>query len=213
MIPLPAGVVRQAKAAWIGKCEVTWNEYDLYAAGIGKTGAVANPKADAVSKPSHPYGAPDRGWGKDGMPAISITYQAARRYCEWLSHKTGRVYRLPTEAEWEAACRANDSEPGDIDAVAWHAGNAGGRTHPVGQKQANAWGIHDMLGNVWEWCLTKDAKGAVRGGSYRDAASAIGFRARAVYSPDWQSTDPQIPKSKWWLSDAPFVGFRVVHVE
>lgn len=147
------------------------------------------------------------------MPVIAISFQAAQRYTEWLSHKTGRHFRLPTEAEWEAACRAGAAHPSDLNAVAWHAGNSGGRTHPLGKKRPNAWGIHDMLGNVAEWCSTPDGRGAVRGGSFRDEPRTVNARARAVFSRDWQATDPQMPKSRWWLSDAPFVGFRVLLVQ
>lgn len=76
-------------------------------------------------------------------------------------------YRLPTEAEWEYACRAGTqgARYGELDAIAWYRDNSGGRTHDVGRKQPNGWGLHDMLGNVWEWCV--DQYDPAVYGSYR----------------------------------------------
>ncbi len=97
-------------------------------------------------------------------PVESVSWEDAVEFCKRLSelpeeNKAGRVYRLPTEAEWEYACRAGSKTAfyfGDdlelIGAYAWHAANSGGRTHPVGEKKPNAWGLHDMHGNVWEYC-------------------------------------------------------------
>ena len=207
----------------ISATEVTWDAYDLWAfalrqksakAGQAK-GASSGGAVDAESRPSRPYTPPDRGWGHQGHPAMGITYHAATMYCRWLSAQTGRRYRLPTEAEWEHACRAGAAKPSTPkrarpSAVAWYAQNSDAKTHPVAQKQPNAWGLHDMLGNVAEWCLGADGQPVVRGGSFRDAAADVHCGARRAQDDAWTATDPMIPKSRWWLSDAPFVGFRLV---
>lgn len=203
---------------WIGKREVTWDEYDVWAFRLDLSEQERVQGVDAVSRPSKPYGAPDRGFGHQGYPAISMTYYAAEQYCRWLSAKTGKKYRLPTEAEWEYACRAgvlksdgSSSIPvAELEKIAWFRDNADNKTHPVGQKQPNAWGLYDMLGNAAEWCTGLDGKPVVCGGSYKDSAEQVHPAARQTQTPAWNATDPQYPKSKWWLSDAPFVGFRIV---
>jgi formylglycine-generating enzyme required for sulfatase activity len=107
-------------------------------------------------------------------PIEGVSWMDAVRFCNQLSVTQGlepayaidvesldatytgsNGYRLPTEGEWEYACRATTSGPryGALDDIAWYAGNSGGRHHPVGLRAPNAWGLHDMLGNVWEWCF------------------------------------------------------------
>ena len=175
MVPVPRGTVTiDGKAITvepfhIGRTEVTWDMYDVFALGLDTPKDQA---ADAVSRPSRPYGAPDYGWGHSGYAAISIARPAAEAFCEWLSKKTGRAYRLPTEAEWaHAAALAVGSVPLAADRrdnLAWHGGNALGKAHAVARKKPDALGLFDLFGNAAEWVMPADGALVTRGGSFRD---------------------------------------------
>jgi formylglycine-generating enzyme required for sulfatase activity len=217
MIAIPGDPAKNIGPMWISANEITWEAFDVFIYGLDEQGEAAKSGADAVTRPSKPYLPPDRGFGHDGFPAISMSHKTATEFCKWLSMRSGRTYRLPTESEWERACRAGST--GDfgfgedvtlLDAHAWSNANSGGVPHAVGTKKPNRWGLHDMHGNVQEWCVDADGKPVTNGGSYRDTADKLKVTARAIPESAWNASDPQIPKSSWWLSDAPFVGFRVV---
>ncbi len=197
---------------YIGRTEVTWDMYDVYMLRLDT--AHSSAAADAVARPSKPYAVPDYEWGHDGYAAISIARPAAEAFARWLSARTGHHYRLPTEAEWlHAATHAAGHAPATavrLDAIAWHAGNAEGQTHPIASKQPDALGLYDLFGNAAEWVVPEDGQLVTRGGSFRDPPDAVGPAARAAQTDRWTERDPQLPKSTWWLSDAPFVGFRLV---
>ncbi len=155
---------------WMGKYEVTWDEYDQFAFSmdlkkkardaVDLTKQNATEKAaDAVTRPTRPYADETFGLGRKGQPVICITHHSAMEYCRWLSAKTGKIYRLPTEAEWEYACRAGTTtvysfgdDPEKLGDHAWYVENAE-KPQPVGKKKPNPWGLYDMHGNVAEWCL------------------------------------------------------------
>jgi formylglycine-generating enzyme required for sulfatase activity len=204
------------KPFWIEKTEMTWDVFDIFAYGFDLTGSDAATAA-AISRPSRPYGPPDRGFGHQGYPVISETYYAAEQFCEWLSLKTKKKYRLPTEQEWEYACRAGAAakplDPKTSGKIAWSSENSENKSHPVAQKAPSPWALYDMLGNVMEWCKGDADKPVARGGSWKQTAGQISCAARFYQDPSWNSTDPQFPKSKWWLSDGNFIGFRVVRDE
>jgi len=217
MVPVPGGTVvmdgraERVEPFYIARTETTWDLFDVFALGLDR--AEDRGGADAIARPSQPYGAPDYGWGHAGYPVISVTRAAAEAFCEWLSAKTGKRYRLPTEAEWAhaaALAAGPDSLPaGRRGALAWHRDNAGGTTHPVGAKAADALGLLDLFGNAGEWVASRDGAPVLRGGSFRDPPERVGPAARATQTGAWNERDPQLPKSRWWLSDAPFAGFRV----
>ncbi len=238
----------EIKPFWMGKYEVTWDEYEIWTfeldiqrRKLNKVEPTAREKlADAVTRPTKPYTDMTFGMGKEGYPAICMTQHGAKNYCKWLTAKTGRYYRLPTEAEWGYACRGGTETAysfGDdvekLDEYAWYFDNAEDQYHKVGQKKPNPWGLHDMHGNVAEWTLdqylpdyykqfagkvtqnpwvvpTKLFSKAVRGGSWDDDPEALRSATRRGSNEDWKQQDPQLPQSIWYHTDALFLGFRVV---
>jgi formylglycine-generating enzyme required for sulfatase activity len=260
------GPVRKVKVKpyWIGKTEVTWNQYELYAFVKDSTTLDAvtlastklqlswfrnfgkwvrqqwvlmrNDSLDAVTRPSPYYGAYDFGMGRGNKPAIGISYIGATYFCDWLSKKTGQEFRLPTEAEWEFACRAGGQPmTGNLDENAWYQDNSDFESKNVGAKKPNAFGIYDMLGNAWELCQGKydpelykklkadgvnvdprapkwkiGTKAVLRGGSWDSPASELRPANRLEQLDWWTERDPQRPRGIWWLIDGNVVGFRIV---
>lgn len=231
---------------WMGAYEVTWDQYQLFAdRNIDKTmdttrGNEVSIEVDAVAAATTPYVDMSHGMGRKGFPVVNITEYAALMFCKWLSAKTGRFYRLPTEAEWEYAARAGSKTAyyfGDdttqLATYAWYRGNSQKKYQKVGQKKPNAYGLYDMHGNVAEWTMdqydpttyegmagkvTRDPwvrptelyPRSVRGGSWQDEALDLRVSARQGSKASWKRIDPQIPKSRWWFTNAPHVGFRIV---
>ncbi len=225
-------------AFWMGAFEVTRDEFDVF---YKDETISANSEVDAVTRPSPQYIDLSFGMGKEGgYPVNSLSQYAALMYCRWLYNKTGVFYRLPTEAEWEYACRAGTTtsyyfggDENQLDKYAWYEGNSDEKFQKAGLKLPNAWALHDMLGNVCEWTLDHyDEKRmenmpensadpfiapvksrypkALRGGGFKDAAKDVRCANRFKSERSWNRRDPQIPKSKWWLTDAPSVGFRII---
>lgn len=196
------------RTIWMSTTEITWDLYDVFVYGLDEEKDHSG--ADAVTRPSKPYIAMDRGFGRASYPAISMSHRGAEAFCQWLSMKTGMTYRLPTLDEWRAACAGDKFEPGEIDRYAWHRGNAEGKTHPVAMRRHNTFALHDLLGNAAEWVKRGENDCVVVGGSYRTPAEELNCETLVEPSPDWNASDPQIPRSRWWLADAGFIGFRVV---
>lgn len=214
MIPIPGSPESGIKPFWISRREITWEAFDVYMYALDEE--LDDGSSDAVTRPTKPYLPPDRGFGHEGFAAISMSYKSAVEFCRWLSARSGRTYRLPTEVEWEHACLAGSPGPWSFDdpasaaEFAWFKDNSDRRPRRVGSKKPNAWGLHDMHGNVAEWVTGSDGKPVVKGGSYLDALDGLRADGRVADNPDWNRSDPQIPKSQWWLADGPFIGFRVV---
>lgn len=224
---------------YMSEHEVTFAEWDVFfkSVDVPQTKAI---KVDAVSRPTAQYIDLTWGMGRDPLnPTNSMSQTAAIMYCKWMYEKTGVFFRLPTEAEWEYACRAGSKDrfPSGVTAAslamhAYYKDNSAGKYQKVKQLKPNAWGLYDMLGNLSEWTLDQylpnayagikpDAKDPLimpvakyprvaRGGSYLDDASEISCTNRIPSKADWNQRDPQIPKSRWWLTDGMFMGFRLV---
>ncbi|OQB96022.1 MAG: Serine/threonine-protein kinase pkn1 [Verrucomicrobia bacterium ADurb.Bin122] len=168
----PVTQVEITRAFWLGKTEVTQSQWE----------------AVMGSNPSSFKGS-DR-------PVECVSYDDALEFCRKLTAReraagrlpSGYEYTLPTEAQWEYACRAGTTGDyaGSLGSMGWYGANSGNQTHPVAQKQANAWGLYDMHGNVWEWCL--DWKGDYAGGTVRDPAGPSSGSYRVYRGGGWGGT-------------------------
>ncbi len=242
---------------WVAKHETSWAEYQLFMSmykllknlqSQGLRKIADDNKIDAITAPTELYDSSfTYEYGQESkLPAVTMTQYAAKQYTKWLSKLTGQQLRLPIEAEWEYACRAGSQtaysfgdEPEQLGDYAWFIDNSDEMPHPVGLKQPNAFGLHDMHGNVMEWCIdgyTEDGYTAraeltqplsatdaifwaetfdnrtVRGGSWQDEAEQLRSAARlASADEDWKEADPNFPRSPWWYTDDPArgVGFRI----
>lgn len=213
---------------YMAEHEVTWPEFEAFTDNYHlfaqrQAAPISQDKfADAVTYPTPMYRLEAdpilarMGGQLPNRPAVSMSHFAALQYCKWLSKKTGRFYRLPTEAEWEYACRAGTTtaysfgeDPKKLDDHGWHFDNSEYKEtgengyHPVGAKHANAWGLYDMHGNVAEWCFDqydKDwyAKLAAKGG--------IASGAEAICWPEGKSRYPRVIRGGHYESEA--VGCR-----
>lgn len=238
----------EIQAFWMGKYEITWDQYDAWSERLdtvrrelaGVQASEHDLLVDGITRPTEPYTDMSFGMGKGSRPAICMTQHAARTFCKWLSAATGRYYRLPTEAEWEYACRAGTTtaysfgdDPAELDDYAWYFDNTNDEYEKVGKKKPNPWGLYDMHGNVAEWVLDQHASDTyskrtggvtknpleipttlypriVRGGSWQDDAEVLRSSKRVASSAEWKEEDPQIPQSIWYHTNALGVGFRVV---
>ena len=238
---------------WMGKAEVTWDEYDPFMNNEiprQKDGQVlefarAHIKNDLdfIARPTPPYHPMTFGMKRDGHPAISMTQHAANKYCQWISYQTGHFYRLPTEAEWEYACRAGSKadyswgdKPELAEKYAWFGGDAASQYNKPGEKKPNAWGFVDMHGNVLEMTLDqyvpnrRDYFGkdkvhnpwikainpyphVTKGGYWKHELEKLSAAGRIPTSPDWKKLDPQEPKSLWYFTNSPGIGIRLVRPE
>ncbi len=222
---------------WMGAFEITHDQFDAF---FKDDQTSQGSKVDAITRPTPQY--IDLSWnmGKEGgYPVNSMSVDGALMFCRWLYEKTGKFYRLPTEAEWEYACKAGTSTKyyfgndfTKLPQYAWFKSNSNNKYQKVGLKKPNPWGFYDMLGNVAEWTMDQyDAAyykkmtdgetdkivlpssrypRTIRGGSYMDDGKLLSSTSRQFSQTSWNKRDPQLPKSRWWLTDGMFVGFRIV---
>jgi formylglycine-generating enzyme required for sulfatase activity len=224
----------EVSSFWMGTHEVTFAEWDAY---FKDNSLPQSKNIDGVTRATPQYIDLTWGMGRDGNhPTNSMSQLAAMMYCKWLYSKTGIFFRLPTEAEWEFACKggatgkAFGTDPASLKEYGYFKDNSASKFHHVGEKKPNALGLFDMLGNLSEWTLDQyDAAGyaklqakdplaapaskyprVARGGSYLSESKELRCANRIPSDVNWNQRDPQIPKSKWWLTDGMGIGFRVV---
>jgi formylglycine-generating enzyme required for sulfatase activity len=178
--------------------------------------------ADLVTQTQYKelMGANSSGFAGDDLPVEFVSWNDAQEFCRRLSSKEGRAYRLPTEAEWEYACRAGSTTKyqfGDnfaqLPGYAWFDKNAGGATHGVGLKKPNAWGLHDMHGNLWQWCQDWYDPAYYQRSPVADPSNATASKFRVIRGGSWINAASFCRSaSRYYLrpSDRDFsVGFRV----
>jgi formylglycine-generating enzyme required for sulfatase activity len=227
----PQHRIRITTSFYLGACEVTRGQFRQFVEHSGyKTDAdKALPRGITVyDGATKKYGfAPEGSWRNVGFqqtdehPVVGVNWNDVTAFCQWIGRKEGKTYRLPTEAEWEYACRAGtttrfvfDEATELLDAYAWHDKNCGGMTHPVGQKKPNGWGLYDMHGNVWEWCPDGYDAAYYGGSPVIDPMGAATALNRVTRGGGWKDPDDNC-RSAHRFGHVPggrstFLGFRVV---
>ena len=210
----PLHQVRINYAFALSKCPVTFAEWDA-----------------AIAAGAKLHAPDDQGWGRGQHPAVNVSWSDAQAYIAWLNKMGDGRYRLPSEAEWEYACRAGSGARyphGDDDAPladhAWSALNSENRIQPVGMLRPNSFGLHDMLGNMWEWCedtwhdsyRTETSEGFVQtaptdGSAWSDGGDPS---CRTLRGGSWDDAGPQVFRSAdrcggQALARMPNIGFRI----
>ena len=218
---------------YVGQTEITWNQYDAFVFRNTELEQFISEEEqrklgiDGISSATTPYVDMSFNMGKDDFPAVNMTQYAALMYCQWLTAQTGRFFRLPTEAEWEYICKKSEVENQKLVDYAFYNDVAYELT---AEQKADKLGLYDILGNVAEWTMDQYDESfyanspqdnpwnkpetlyprVVRGGHYLQKERELSCSARIPSEDKWKKRDPQLPKSKWWHTNAPFVGFRIV---
>lgn len=226
MVLVPGDDSKGIAPFYLGKHEVSWDEFAYWALCEGISDKKAILLREEELRPSTPHDTDKlfRGWGRANQPALSMSRMSAEIYCQWLSEETGKKYRLPTVAEWEYALEKGGNSldgqlsPEELAKIAWHEENTfddevsfDSRAKPLGSLQPNELGIHDMLGNVAEWVTDTGERYVLRGGHFRTPAAELNGKHEEIEDQaEWNKNYPQTPKSKWGYVDADFTGFRLL---
>lgn len=174
---------------WMATHEVTIGAYRKFLEDGGDPSGVDWGDSDCPIRKGGSYPRSGNKFGSsDRQPMVEVSWNGARAYANWLSRKTGKRFRLPTEAEWEYACRSGGKPEkyaggSDVGRVAWYGGNSGSRTREVGTKSPNGLGLYDMSGNVWEWC--QDWKGDYSSGSQKNPTGPARGSNRVIRGGSW----------------------------
>lgn len=191
----PQHEVRIARPFAVGRFEVTYGQWK---ACVADGACRSEDQLESTGR----FGKRRDGQTVDAGPVTMVSWRHAKTYVAWLSRLTGKPYRLLSEAEWEYAARAGTTtrwfcgdDPSCLDGVAWYRANSGKRTHPVGSKRANAFGLHDVHGSLWEWvedCWHPDYRGAPSdgGGWKTDTTGKVcsDFADHVLRGGAWSST-------------------------
>lgn len=220
-LPFPSA---EGAPLWLSSVEIPWEAYDVFLFGFDLPPEQRVSGWDAAARPSRPYGAPDRGLGHRGFAAQAMTAHAAEAFAAWLSERSGVRLRLPSASEWEWAARGALPRPADVEddlapprripaELGQQVGFApyqGPRPAALAALPAGPFGLCGLTGNLLEWVRSDAGGHTTVGGCFLDAPEAQRPERREAQAPSWNETDPQNPKSRWWLANAPFVGFRLL---